>query len=117
KPLPPDVIAAYDAPFPDESYKAGARVFPTLVPISLDDPSSATNRAAWAVLETFDKPVLTAFSDSDPVTVGGDRGFQQRVPGTNDQPHTTIVNAGHFLQEDAGEDLARVVNDFIARNP
>lgn len=117
KPLSSDVIAAYDAPFPDETYKAGARVFPTLVPISLDDPSSASNRAAWTVLETFDKPVLTAFSDSDPVTVGGDRGFQQRVPGTKGQPHTTIVNAGHFLQEDAGEDLAGVVNDFIARNP
>ena len=117
KPLSSDVVAAYDAPFPDETYKAGARVFPTLVPISLDDSSSASNRAAWTVLETFDKPVLTAFSDSDPVTVGGDRGFQQRVPGTKGQPHTTIVNAGHFLQEDAGEDLARVVNDFIARNP
>ncbi len=117
KPLSSEVVAAYDAPFPDETYKAGARVFPTLVPISLDDSSSASNRAAWTVLETFDKPVLTAFSDSDPVTVGGDRGFQQRVPGTNGQPHTTIVNAGHFLQEDAGEDLARVANDFIARNP
>jgi haloalkane dehalogenase len=117
KPLAPEVVAAYDAPFPDETYKAGARVFPTLVPISLDDPSSTANQAAWKVLEGFNKPVLTAFSDSDPVTGGGDRGFQQRVPGTNGQPHTTIVNAGHFLQEDAGEDVARVVNDFIARNP
>ena len=117
KPLAPEVVAAYDAPFPDETYKAGARVFPTLVPISLDDPSSAANQAAWKVLESFNKPVLTAFSDSDPVTGGGERGFQQRVPGTNGQPHTTLVNAGHFLQEDAGEELARVVNDFIARNP
>ena len=117
RPLAPEVVAAYDAPFPDETYKAGARVFPTLVPISLDDPSSAANQAAWKVLESFNKPVLTAFSDSDPVTGGGERGFQQRVPGTNGQPHTTIVNAGHFLQEDAGEELARVVNDFIARNP
>ena len=117
KPLSPEVVAAYDAPFPDETYKAGARVFPTLVPISLEDPSSAANQGAWTVLESFNKPVLTAFSDSDPVTKGGERGFHQRVPGTNGQPHTTIVNAGHFLQEDAGEDLARVVNDFIARNP
>ena len=117
KPLSPEVVAAYDAPFPDETYKAGARVFPTLVPISLEDPSSAANHGAWTVLESFNKPVLTAFSDSDPVTKGGERGFHQRVPGTNGQPHTTIVNAGHFLQEDAGEDLARVVNDFIARNP
>jgi haloalkane dehalogenase len=117
KPLSPEVVAAYDAPFPDETYKAGARVFPTLVPISLEDPSSAANQGAWTVLESFNKPVLTAFSDSDPVTKGGERGFHQRVPGTNGQPHTTIVNAGHFLQEDAGEDVARVVNDFIARNP
>lgn len=117
KPLAPEVVAAYDAPFPDETYKAGARVFPTLVPISLEDPSSGANQAAWKVLEGFNKPVLTAFSDSDPVTGGGERGFQQRVPGTSGQPHTTIVNAGHFLQEDAGEELARVVNDFIARNP
>jgi haloalkane dehalogenase len=86
------------------------------VPISLDDPSSKANLAAWQVLEQFEKPVLTAFSDADPVTKGGDRGFQQRVPGTRGQAHTTIVNAGHFLQEDAGEELAVVVNEFIARN-
>lgn len=117
RPLARDVVAAYDAPFPDDSYKAGARAFPALVPISLDDPSSTANQAAWTVLEKFDKPVLTAFSDSDAITRGGDRAFQQRIPGTTGQPHTTIVNAGHFLQEDAGEDLARVVNEFIARNP
>ena len=117
RPLAPEVVAAYDAPFPDDRFKAGARVFPTLVPISTDDPSSKANIAAWQVLERFDKPVLTAFSDADPVTKGGDRGFQQRVPGTSGQPHTTIVNAGHFLQEDAGEELAHVVNDFVARTP
>ncbi|MGA1454260.1 MAG: haloalkane dehalogenase [Ilumatobacteraceae bacterium] len=117
RPLAPEVVAAYDAPFPDDRFKAGARVFPTLVPISTDDPSSKANIAAWQVLERFDKPVLTAFSDADPVTKGGDRGFQQRVPGTSGQPHTTIVNAGHFLQEDAGEKLAHVVNDFVARTP
>ena len=117
RPLAPEVVAAYDAPFPDDRFKAGARVFPTLVPISTDDPSSKANIAAWQVLERFDKPVLTAFSDADPVTKGGDRGFQQRVPGASGQPHTTIVNAGHFLQEDAGEELAHVVNDFVARTP
>jgi len=117
RPLAPEVVAAYDAPFPDDRFKAGARVFPTLVPISTDDPSSKANITAWQVLERFDKPVLTAFSDADPVTKGGDRGFQQRVPGTSGQPHTTIVNAGHFLQEDAGEELAHVVNDFVARTP
>lgn len=117
RPLAPEVVAAYDAPFPDDTFKAGARAFPALVPISLDDPSSQANQAAWKLLERFDKPVLTAFSDSDAITRGGDRAFQQRVPGTKGQPHTTIVNAGHFLQEDAGEDLARVVNEFIANNP
>ncbi|MFM8993383.1 MAG: haloalkane dehalogenase [Actinomycetota bacterium] len=116
KPLAPEVVAAYDAPFPDDSFKAGARVFPTLVPISLDDPSSKANLAAWKVLERFEKPTLTAFSDSDAVTKGGDRGFQQRVPGTNGQSHVTIANGGHFLQEDAGEELAGVVNEFILRN-
>lgn len=117
KPLDPDVVAAYDAPFPDDSYKAGARAFPALVPISPDDPSSKANQTAWNVLENFRKPVLTAFSDSDAITRGGDRAFQQRVPGTSGQAHTTIVNGGHFLQEDAGEELARVVNEFITRNP
>lgn len=117
KPLDPDVVAAYDAPFPDDSYKAGARAFPALVPISPDDPSSKANQTAWNVLEDFRKPVLTAFSDSDAITRGGDRAFQQRVPGTSGQAHTTIVNGGHFLQEDAGEELARVVNEFITRNP
>lgn len=117
KPLAPEIVAAYDAPFPDDSFKAGARAFPVLVPISLDDPSSRANQEAWKVLEQFDKPVLTAFSDSDAITRGGDRAFQQRVPGTKGQSHTTIVNAGHFLQEDAGEDLARVVNEFITHNP
>ncbi|MFM8016075.1 MAG: haloalkane dehalogenase [Actinomycetota bacterium] len=116
KPLAPEVVAAYDAPFPDDSFKAGARVFPTLVPISLDDPSSKANLAAWKVLERFEKPTLTAFSDSDAVTKGGDRGFQQRVPGTSGQSHVTIANGGHFLQEDAGEELAGVVNEFILRN-
>jgi len=116
KPLAPEVVAAYDAPFPDDTFKAGARVFPTLVPISLDDPSSQANQAAWKVLERFDKPTLTAFSDSDPVTKGGDRRFQQRVPGTTGQSHVTIANGGHFLQEDAGEELARVVNEFILHN-
>jgi haloalkane dehalogenase len=110
----PEVIAAYDAPFPDESYKAGARAFPTLVPITPDNPASAANRKAWEVLRNWQKPFLTAFSDSDPVTRGGDRAFQKLVPGTKNQPHTTIVGAGHFLQEDKGEELAGIVIDFIS---
>jgi haloalkane dehalogenase len=113
--LPDDVVAAYDAPYPDESYKAGARQFPTLVPATPDNPASEANRAAWKVLSKWPKPFLTAFSDSDPVTVGGDKRFQEMVAGCAGQPHTTIKGGGHFLQEDCGEELARVTNDFIAR--
>jgi haloalkane dehalogenase len=113
--LSDDVIAAYDAPFPDDTYKEGARVFPVLVPIGPDDPAAPANRASWKVLSSWQKPFLTAFSDSDPVTAGGERVFQERVPGCQGQPHTTIAGAGHFLQEDKGEELARVINDFIAR--
>jgi haloalkane dehalogenase len=108
-----DVIAAYDAPFPDESYKEGARQFPLLVPTSPDDPASEANRAAWKTLEQFDRPVLCAFSDSDPITAGADRVLLKLVPGTQGQPHTTIVGGGHFLQEDKGEELAAVVVDFM----
>jgi haloalkane dehalogenase len=114
--LSPEVIAAYDAPFPDDRYKAGARQFPMLVPTSPEDPAAAPNRKAWEVLNRFRKPFLTAFSDSDPITRGGDRFLQQAIPGAQGQPHTTIAGAGHFLQEDKGEELARVIVDFIARS-
>ena len=112
---PPDeVIAAYEAPFPDESYKEGARILPSLVPIAPDDPAGPANRRAWEVLSAFEKPFLTAFSDGDPITRGGEQVFQNLVPGAKGQPHTTIKDAGHFLQEDRGEELARVVVDFMA---
>jgi haloalkane dehalogenase len=115
--LAPDVIAAYDAPFPDETYKEGARQFPVLVPTRPDDPSSEKNRQAWAALEHFERPFLCAFSDSDPITRGSDRMFRDRVPGCRDQKHATIDGGGHFLQEDRGEQLAEVVVDFIRSNP
>jgi haloalkane dehalogenase len=111
--LSTEVMAAYEAPFPDESYKQGARQFPMLVPTSPDDPAAPANRAAWAVLERFDKPFLTAFSDQDPITAGAERVLRDRIPGAAGQTHTTIEGAGHFLQEDAGEVLARVVVDFL----
>jgi haloalkane dehalogenase len=111
--LAPEVIAAYDAPFPDDSYKAGARIFPSLVPSTPDDPANADNAAAWEVLEQFDKPFLCAFSDKDAVTKGGEAVFMRRVPGAAGQPHTTIGGGGHFLQEDKGPELARVIIDFI----
>lgn len=113
--LSPEVIEAYNAPFPDDSYKAGARQFPLLVPTSPDNPASEANRKAWEVLKQWNKPFLTAFSDSDPVTRGADAVLQKLIPGTAGQPHTTITGAGHFLQEDKGEELAKVVVDFIAR--
>ncbi|MHB1505055.1 MAG: haloalkane dehalogenase [Acidimicrobiales bacterium] len=115
--LAPEVIAAYDAPFPDEAYKAGARVFPSLVPTSPEDPAHADNVAAWEVLRRFDRPVLCAFSDSDPITGGGERIFIREVPGAGGQRHTVIAGGGHFLQEDRGPEVARVVVDFIADNP
>jgi haloalkane dehalogenase len=115
--LTPDVIAAYDAPFPDDSYKQGARQFPLLVPTSPDDPAAPANRSAWESLRRFDKPFVCAFSDSDAITRGADALLRAEIPGTQGQPHTTITGAGHFLQEDKGEELARVVADFVAATP
>ncbi|HEY1117779.1 MAG TPA: haloalkane dehalogenase [Acidimicrobiales bacterium] len=112
--LPPDVVAAYDAPFPDDSHKAAVRAFPTLVPTSSDDPATPDQEAAWRVLEAFDKPFLLCFSDSDPITRGGDAPFLAKVPGARGQAHTTIEGGGHFLQEDRGPELAGVLADFIA---
>jgi len=112
--LSADVIAAYDAPFPDDTYKAGARKFPTLVPTSVDDPAHDANTKAWEVLRAFERPFLCAFSDSDPVTKGGSAAFIGHVAGAEGQPHTTIEGGGHFLQEDRGADLAKVIVDFIA---
>lgn len=113
--LPAEVVAAYEAPFPDERYKEGARQFPVLVPTRPDDPAAPANRRAWGVFSRWQKPFLTAFSDSDPITRGADLLFQKLIPGAQGQPHTTIVAAGHFLQEDKGQELAQVVLDFIAR--
>jgi len=116
-PLSEEIVAAYDAPFPDDSYKEGARIFPSLVPTTPDDPGARANEEAWRTLSAFNKPFLTAFSDGDPITRGGERVFQERVPGAKDQPHTTIKDAGHFLQEDQGEQFAKVVVDFMASPP
>jgi haloalkane dehalogenase len=112
--LSPEVIAAYDAPFPDDSYKAGARIFPSLMPMTPDDPATPANRQAWDVLERFDKPFLCAFSDSDPITRGGDAVFVRRVVGAAGQPHRTIEAAGHFVQEDKGPELAELIIEMTA---
>ncbi|HET9091393.1 MAG TPA: haloalkane dehalogenase [Acidimicrobiales bacterium] len=115
--LSPEVVAGYEAPFPDESYKEGARQFPALVPTRPDDPASNANRAAWRVLEAFDRPFLCAFSDSDPITGGGDRVFLDKVPGTRGLEHPTVAGAGHFLQEDRPQQLAEIVTRFVAATP
>ena len=107
-------VAGYEAPFPDDSYKAGARVFPSLIPTTPDNAASDANRAAWAELARFDRPFLCCFSDSDPITAGADAKLLDVVPGTAGQPHTTIAGAGHFLQEDRGEELAGVLVDWLA---
>lgn len=114
-PLSQDVIDAYNAPFPDETYKEGARQFPMLVPATPDDPAAEPNRQAWKVLNQWRKPFLTAFSDSDPVTRGADRYFQKAIPGAQGQDHVTIKQGGHFLQEDQGETLAEVVVSFLKK--
>jgi len=108
-------VAAYDAPFPDDRYKAGARQFPALVPVTPEHRSVAENEAAWTVLERFSGPVLTCFSDRDPVTAGGDRIFQRRIPGAAGQPHVTVGEAGHFLQEDEPDAIVELILHFIAR--
>jgi len=108
-----DVIAAYDAPFPSSSYKAGARAFPKLVPTRSDDPASDANRAAWDVYRQWQKPFLTTFSNRDPITRGLEVPWREAVPGAKNREHVKIKNAGHFLQEDKGPELAEVLIDFV----
>ena len=110
-------FAAYAAPFPSEEYMQGARQFPSLVPIIPDNPAIPANRAAWAFFAEFDKPFLTAFSDSDPVTRGGEKRLIETVPGAAGQKHTIIKGGGHFLQDDVGEELAAIVIEFMQANP
>jgi haloalkane dehalogenase len=108
--------AAYAAPFPDQRYMAGARRFPSLVPVFHDEPEVEENLAAWDVLCKFDKPFMLAFSDNDPVTVGGDKKFMEKVPGANGIRHRTIENAGHFLQQDAPQQCVQAILDVTGRS-
>jgi len=110
--LTEEEVAAYRAPFPDESYKAGARQFPMLVPASPDDPAAEANRQAWAALRRWEKPVLLCFSDGDPVFAGGEKIFQKLVPGTAGQPHRTL-HGGHFIQEEDGVAWAEAVVEWM----
>lgn len=115
--VPLTVLEAYRAPFPDESYKAGARVFPMLVPTTPDDPGAAENAAAWKALEEFERPFLCAFSDSDPFSAGAGDILRERIPGARDVEPVVIRGAHHFVQEDRGSELARAILDFLARYP
>jgi haloalkane dehalogenase len=112
-PLSAEVLAAYDAPFPDRSYKAGLRQLTALIPLTRHDPGAAICRATMAALEQWQRPFLTAYSDSDPATRGWDAVFQERIPGAIGQGHTTITGAGHFVQEQQGEQLGRVIARFV----
>jgi haloalkane dehalogenase len=114
RPVSDEVRAAYDAPFPDESYKAGPRAMPGLVPTTPDDPASEANRRAWTALTSSSIPALVAFSDRDPITGAMAPILQSVLPGARGREHPVIGNAGHFLQEDAGEELAAHIVQFIA---
>ena len=114
KTLGPEERKAYDAPFPSAKYKAGARAFPRLVPVAPDNPATPANRAAWKVFEGWNKPFLTTFSNGDPITRGGDKYIQERIPGAKGQPHQTLVG-GHFLQEDSPVPFAQAINALLAR--
>ncbi|MEM7332830.1 MAG: haloalkane dehalogenase [Chloroflexota bacterium] len=111
--LTDDEVAAYEAPYPDDSYMAGARIFPSLVPTTPDNAESDNNRKAWQVLAQWEKPLVTLFSDSDPITKGGERPFQKLVPGAKHELHQIIEGAGHFLQEDKGPEIAQIMIDII----
>jgi haloalkane dehalogenase len=113
----PGLQSAYDAPFPDKRFKAGPLMMPQLVPIAPDDPATNANKQAWDVLRKWRKPFLTAFGDADPITGGAEKLFQREIPGCQDQPHTTIHGAGHFIQETHGEELARTIVAFIGQTP
>lgn len=112
KQLSKDEMRAYDAPFPSRKYKAGARAFPALVPVSPDNPASQANKDAWKILENWHKPFLTTFSNGDPITRGGDRYMQKRIPGSVGQDHITL-KGGHFLQEDSSAEFAAAINKLL----
>lgn len=112
--LAPEVLRAYDAPFPDAAHKAAVLAFPGLIPIRADMPGIAENRRVWSVLERFERPFLTAFGDADPTTAPWAAVFQRRVPGAAGRQHPTIRDAGHFLQEEQGEALAEVLIELMA---
>lgn len=115
EPLSEKVLEAYNAPFPSEEYKAGARIFPALVPIEPEDPESIKNLKSWERLKSWDKPFLTVFGDEDNIMIGAEKILQNLVPGAKGQNHK-ILNAGHFIQEEKGEELAELIIEFYNEN-
>lgn len=115
KDLSEEVISAYNAPFPAEEYKAGARMFPTLVPATPEEQEANNNRLAWKKLMQWKKPFLTVFGDGDDIMRGAEKAFQKLVPGAAGQKHT-ILHAGHFIQEEQGEQLAQIIVEFYKAN-
>ena len=113
--LSDEVMKAYNAPFPTDEYKAGARVFPALVPTSEKNPECNNNKDAWKILIQWNKPFLNVFSDQDPITKGGDQVFQKLIPGTKGMDHKTI-SGGHFLQEDSGPEIAELMVSFYQKS-
>lgn len=113
KPMRADVVSAYNAPFPSRKYKAGAKAWPLMVPIRPSFEAAPEMEKAREVLAKWDKPALVMFSDKDPITRGGYRFFRELIPSAKDQPETIIKDAGHFLQEDKGEEIAHRILDFI----
>ena len=113
-PLTADVLAAYDAPFPDRGYKAGLRQMTALIPLTRNDPGAAIGRATMAVLQEWDRPFLTAYTDGDPPTRGWEKIFQEQIPGAHGQRHTTIADAGHFVAEQKGEELGNIIAQFVS---
>lgn len=111
--LSKEEVAAYNAPFPTRASTAGARAFPLLVPTDPKNPAVPANRAAWDVLGSWTKPVLTLFGAQDPILGKADTLLHEHIPGTKDQPHDRL-RGGHFIQEDQGPEIARRMVEWMA---